>query len=223
MASLASLLGRTPFEPLQKHMEKVCSCAEEVPALFSLLFADDLEGLAAQRQLVVGLESEADLIKNELRNQLPRKLFMSVDRRDLLEILDLQDSIADISEDIADLLVGRSWDIPDELQVALLALVRRAVDAAAAARDVVRNVDKLVQGGLRSPDTAVLFSHIDAVLILEEESDELQMVATQVLFSYEDRMSPVSVILLFRLIDWIGDLADYPKKVCNRLRLLVSP
>lgn len=223
MASLASLLGRTPYGPLQRHMEKVCTCAEAVPPLFDHLFSGDLEALNAQRAVICSLENEADLIKNQLRNELPRKLFMSVDRRDLLEILDLQDSIADIAEDIADLLVGRPWEIPPDLEEALRLFVRRAVDAALAARDVVRNVDKLVQGGLGRADTEVLFSHIDSVLRLEEESDELQVEATQVLFAHENSLSPVTVMLLYRMLDWIGDLADYPKKVCNRLRLLVAP
>ena len=204
-------------------MEKACACAEAVPPLFEHLFAGDLDALKEQHALVCALESEADLIKNELRNQLPRKLFLSVDRRDLLEILDLQDSIADVAEDIADLLVGRVWDIPTALQDALVPFVRRVVDAALAARDVVRNVDKLVQGGMRRSDNEVLFSHIESVLRLEEESDELQLHATRVLFAHEDKLSPVSVMLLYGMLDWIGDLADYPKKVCNRLRLLIAP
>ncbi len=204
-------------------MEKVCSCAEEVPELFEHLFAGDVQALAQQRLRIAELENEADGIKNELRNNLPRKLFMSVDRRDLLEILDLQDSIADIAEDIADLLVSRTWQLSTELQEALRVFVRRAVDTALAARDVVRNVDKLAQGGLRRADTEVLFSHIDSVLRLEEESDVLQAEACRILFAEEERLNPVSVVLLYELLGWVGDLADYPKKVCNRLRLLVAP
>ena len=37
------------------------------------------------------LESEADEIKNDIRGHLPKSIFMPVDRRDLLEILILQD------------------------------------------------------------------------------------------------------------------------------------
>ncbi|MCB1764163.1 MAG: DUF47 family protein, partial [Gammaproteobacteria bacterium] len=33
---------------------------------------------------------------------------------------------------------------------------------------------------------------------------------------------PVSVMLWYQLIQWIGDLADYSEKVGNRLLLLVA-
>jgi len=57
-------------------------------------------------------EAEADRIKNELRLHLPKSLFMPVDRRDLLEVLHLQDTIANTAQDIAGLLVERQMSIP---------------------------------------------------------------------------------------------------------------
>ena len=42
------------------------------------------------------------------------------------------------------------------------------------------------------------------------------------LFAQEDDMNPVSVIMWYRLIQWIGDLADYAEKVGDRLRLLTA-
>ena len=35
-------------------------------------------------------------------------------------------------------------------------------------------------------------------------------------------MKPVSVMMWYRLIEWIGDLADYAEKVGDRLRLLIA-
>ena len=104
----------------------------------------------------------------------------------------------------------------------LMAFSRRAVDAVVAARDVMRNLDQLVEVGTAGPDADVVLSHIDAVLRLEDESDQLQLQLSRALFKHEGELSAVSVILWVRILDWIGDLADYPKKVCNRLRLLLA-
>ena len=42
------------------------------------------------------------------------------------------------------------------------------------------------------------------------------------LFRHEDSMSPVSVMFWYRLIQWIGDLADFAEKVGDRLLLLIA-
>jgi uncharacterized protein Yka (UPF0111/DUF47 family) len=42
------------------------------------------------------------------------------------------------------------------------------------------------------------------------------------LFEHEDEMKPVSVMMWYQLIEWIGDLADYAEKVGDRLRLLIA-
>ena len=49
-------------------------------------------------------EARADNTKNELRNHLPGGLFMPISKTALLEILSLQDDIADDCEDIGILL-----------------------------------------------------------------------------------------------------------------------
>ena len=59
--------------------------------------------MEAHRDAIVRLEHEADEIKHEIRSHLPRRFFMAVERRDMLEILDAQDSIADVAQDIAEL------------------------------------------------------------------------------------------------------------------------
>ena len=222
MRSLTALFGQSPFGPLQQHMEKVAACAEEVPALVDALIAGDIPALEAQRTKISGLESDADEIKNDLRNHLPRRLFMPVARRDLLEILDLQDTIADVAEDIADLFVERRWVVPEDMQAPLKEFTARAVGATLAAREVRRNLDELVEVGFTGPESEAVLAQINQVNQLEDESDELEVALTRSLFRHEDSMSPVAVILWMRIFEWIGDLADYPKKVCNRLRLLIA-
>jgi uncharacterized protein Yka (UPF0111/DUF47 family) len=42
------------------------------------------------------------------------------------------------------------------------------------------------------------------------------------LFLHEDEIKPVSVMMWYQLIQWVGDLADYAEKVGDRLRLLIA-
>jgi len=203
-------------------MEQVTTCAKEVPALFEALIVGDREALLEQQKKIAELESGADKIKNDLRQHLPRKLFMPVDRRDLLEILDLQDTIADVAEDLGDILIARNWVVPSEMKGPLTGFVAKAVETAVAANTVMNQLDELVEVGFAGPDVDKALVKIREVLDLEEESDELELTVTKYLFDHEEELGAVSVILWLRIFELIGDLADYPKKVCNRLRLLIA-
>ena len=101
---IASLLGSSPFKPMQAHMRVVIECAEEVPGLFDALIAGDQAGLGATKDRIFAKEAEADELKNDIRAHLPKSIFMPVDRRDFLEVLNMQDSIADTAQDIAGLM-----------------------------------------------------------------------------------------------------------------------
>ena len=48
------------------------------------------------------------------------------------------------------------------------------------------------------------------------------MAFSQSLFDHEKDSDPVSVIMWFRLVHWIADLANYAEKAGNRLRLLIA-
>jgi predicted phosphate transport protein (TIGR00153 family) len=116
----ANLFGKSPFKALQDHMRVVLECAREIPPLFESLAAGD-QGVVAAKERIFEKEAEADRIKNDLRGALPKSLFMPVDRRDLLEVLQMQDSIADTAQDIAGLLIERRMEIPDFMQQPMLA------------------------------------------------------------------------------------------------------
>ena len=144
---LTSLFGRSPFKPMQQHMRTVNQCAVETANLFEALCNGEQDQVKEVQQRIFKLESEADTIKNQLRAHLPKSLFMPVDRRDLLEVLDLQDEIADVAQDIAGLLVEREMHVMEEMQEPLMNLVRRCIDACELATRIIERFDELVETG----------------------------------------------------------------------------
>lgn len=219
---LAKLLKRSPFKALQQHMRVVLECVRCIPGLFDALIAGDEAALKSAKEAIFKSENEADGVKNELRANLPKGLFMPVDRRDILEILQQQDSIADTAQDIAGLLMERPMDLPEPLQDPVRALVRRCVDTCEHAALVIEELDELLETGFRGREAERVENMLDELGKLESETDRLGLELTRALFRQEDQMSPVSVILWYRLIEWIGDLADHAEKVGNRLRLLIA-
>ncbi len=219
---IANLFGRSPFVGLQRHMAVITPCAKEVIPLIEALCSGDGEAMKAHADEIFRLEEEADKIKHDIRQHLPRSLFMPVDRRDLLEVLHAQDSVADCAQDIAGILLERDMTPPEPLVEPLKALVAACVEVVEATHEAVNMLDELVEVGFRGRTADKVDEMLTAVNKAEDVTDDLGMELTRLLFRHEDEMKPVTVMLWYRQIEWIGDLADHAEKVANRLRLIIA-
>jgi len=219
---IMQLFAHSPFTPMQEHLRVVLSCANEVPGLMKVFFVKDKAGLEAIRKRIFELENEADRIKNELRSHFPKSIFMAVDRRDLLDILDMQDSIADVAQDIAGMLVVRELECPEAIQAPLMALIERSVEACNRLGEIMEEFDTLVEHGFRGPESEKVLLMIDDLNKIETDTDEKGMQFTKQLFAHEQEFNPVSVILWLRIGRLIGDLANFAERTGNRHRLLIA-
>ena len=111
MINISSIFAISPFKPLHNHMDKVVESVTPLEDFFRFLFVEEFLELEKIKDQIIEAEDAADSIKNEVRNHLPQNIFMPINRRDLLEILDMQDSIADVSQDIA-VLLNQSHTLP---------------------------------------------------------------------------------------------------------------
>ena len=218
----ANLFGKSPFSALQGHMSVVLECVQQMPPLFEALAKGDHDALVSVKDVIFEKEAAADTIKNELRNRLPKSLFMPVDRRDLLEVLQMQDSIADTAQDIAGLLVERPMELPEFMQEPMLELTKRCVDVCEMSAEIIGELDELLAMGFRGREASRVEEMVTALNKIEDETDELGIELSRRLFQHEDEIKPVSVMMWYQLIQWVGDLADYAEKVGDRLRLLIA-
>ena len=203
-------------------MRVVISCVDEIPELFEAVTNEDINKVEEIKDRIFQKEEEADKIKNELRRHLPRTTFLPVSRRDLLDVLDMQDSIADVAQDIAGLLFERSMQVPEPLMRSLMPFVNKCIEVCHHSGKIIEELDELLEMGFRGKEATTVDHMIEELNRLEDDSDNLGMELARTLFKHEDDLKPVSVVFWYRLIDWIGDLADYAEKVGNRLRLLIA-
>ncbi len=221
MSLIANLFGHSPIRPMQEHMRAAVECARQILPLFEEMVAGDAAAIATRRQEIDRLEHEADRIKNEIRSHLPKRMFLAVERRDMLEILDYQDSIADVAQDIAALADMRGMVVPKELASAFLELVRRVVTACEQAERVINELDELVETGFRGREVARVDEMIEELSRMESDTDALEERVQRLLFGIEDELG-ISAIFWYKLIDYVGGMADYAERVGNRLRLLTA-
>src|SRR5690606_35507625 len=97
------------------------------------LMAEDWVEAERIQQQISHLEREADQMKKNIRVSLPNSLILSVPRSDLLELLSVQDKVANRAKDIAGLMLGRKMKIHPDVRPAFRSFVVRFVDASAQA------------------------------------------------------------------------------------------
>ncbi len=219
---IANLFGRSPFRAMQEHMTVVEECVSQAVPLFEALRNGDDDKVRAAKERIFELESKADDVKNGIRSRLPRSLFMPVDRRDILDLLNAQDSIADTTQDVAGLLVVRRMEIPAAFGELLMEYVRRNLDATRQCARVIGELDELLEMGFRGREVERVLEMIAELGQIESDTDDQGMELTKRLFEHEDSMKTLSVVFWYEQIQLIGDIADYAEDVGDRLRLLIA-
>jgi len=220
--TISSLFGSSPVKPLQQHMASVQSCIEELSPFMDAVLKEDWLLAKKQQTKISMLEREADKLKRDLRLHLPNSLFMPVSRRDLLEVLTMQDKVANKAKDIAGLIIGRKMVFPDALGPDVLEFVIRCIDASRQAQKAINELDELVETGFSGKEVTVVQAMIKKLDNIESHTDKLQVGIRSKLFEQEDKLPPVNVMFLYRVIDWIGDLADLSQRVGSRLELILA-
>ena len=219
---LANIFGTSPVQPLEKHVDIAYRCTRELNGFFAAVVAGNWKKAGKARDRISDLEHEADDLKKNIRIHLPKSLFMPVPREDLLELLLVQDKMANRTKDVSGLVFGRKMKIPDEIADKFLEFVSRNVDAAKQARKSVRELDELFTSGFRGAEVALVESLIEELDQIETDTDDRQAELRAALFEVERGLEPIDVMFLYRVIELTGEIADMAERVGRRLELLLS-
>ena len=206
--TIMGLFAKSPIKPLQRHVVCVNECCSHLVKFFEVSSKGDWEKAAEIRAQISHLEKEADVLKREIRLKLPRGLFMPVDRTDMLELLTQQDKLANLAKDIAGRVYGRQLVIPEALQPNFLAYVQRCLDAADQAQKVIYELDELLETGFKGREVTLVA--------------EMQIELRQQLMAIEADMNPIDVMFLYKILEWVGGIADQAQRVGARLEVMLS-
>ena len=221
-STISSMFGTSPIRPLQTHMQSVQVCVKQLIPFFKAVLAGDWETVGKERNEIARLEREADDLKRDLRLQLPKGLFMPVSRRDLLEVLTMQDKIANKAKDIAGIITGRKMVFPEGLETIILEYVQRSIDASAQAQKAINELDELVATGFRGNELTVVEAMIRDLDNIESDTDRIQIDLRSEIYKLEADLPPVNVMFMYTVIDGIGELADRAQRVGSRLQLMLA-
>jgi predicted phosphate transport protein (TIGR00153 family) len=219
---LANIFGSSPVRPLEKHIGIAFRCAKQLHPFFAAVIKGNWEKAAAVRGEIERLEHEADDLKKQIRLSLPKSLFMPVPREDLLELLLVQDKIANRTRDVSGIVMGRKMQIPAAIAEQFLEFVDRNVDAAKQARKSVRELDELFTAGFRGAEVNLVEALIEELDQIETDTDGKQAALRGAVFAIEDTLNPVDAVFMYQVIELTGEIADMAERVGRRLELLLS-
>lgn len=220
--AFVNIFGSSPVLPLEKHVDIAYKAARELGAFFKAAVSSDWEAAEQSRSEITRLEHAADDLKKEIRLHLPKSLFMPVPREDLLELLLVQDKIANRAKDVSGIVVGRRLEIPPQISEEFLEFVQRNIDAAKQARKSVRELDELFTSGFRGAEAELVESLLEELDQIETDTDERQAALRASLYKVEDTLNPIDAMFLYQVIDMTGKIADMAERVGRRLELLLS-
>ncbi len=221
-SGILSMFARSPIRPLQRHMEKAHACAELLLPYADATLAADWGRAAEIQGQIRSTEHEADALKLDFRLHLPKSLFLPVSRHDLLELLCKQELIANTAKDIAGIMLGRKMEIPGSLSAEFREYLSRSIDASAQATKAISELDELLESGFRGKEVTLVENMILELNKIENDTDKMQIKVRERLFNIEKDLNPIDVMFLYKVIEWVGLLADCAQQVGSRLRMLTA-
>lgn len=222
MMTILNLFGKSPFAPLESHMEEVSNCVYMLNDLFDALKHKEYNRMEETAKRISKQEHQADLTKNDIRNHLPKSLFLPVDRSQLLRILSLQDSIADRAEDVAVLVTLKPIEIPPSLEEPFFTFLNKNIETFNGARKIIRELHELLESSFGGVEAEKVRKMVHEVAKLEHETDLSQKELLKVSLDAENEMSYATFYLWQRICEELGSISDLSENLAYSVRMTLE-
>ncbi len=220
--ALGKLFGWSPFRLLQQHMEQVATCIAKMCEALEAFERESWADVEAAAEEISRLEHVADEIKDEIRGNLTRRLFLPIDRGRVLEILALQDSLADRAEDIAVLLTIKRLKILPSIADRFREFRDVNIKAVNLVAKIMDQLDELVATGFGGAAADKIRAQVHDVAYAEHEVDLIQRKLLKDLFAQEAELSPGDLYLWMQLIRQLASLSNGSENLANRTMAILE-
>ncbi|KAB1442790.1 DUF47 domain-containing protein [Pseudodesulfovibrio senegalensis] len=210
---------RSPMDGLVEHYDKISECVatidESLECYVSGGVCREFEELT---KTIDTIENHADKIKRNIRNHLPRGLFMAVDKSTFLNYTKFQDNILDAAQDALHWLGMRPVAIPNEFQKELINLL-----------DSVRHATELLGPALKSTIGLVHGESLDrsgtkdCYRKVRHERETIRKAANKLQGRiYNSDMDFKDIYQVIHFIDCLGDMGHNCENCVDCLRNMIA-
>ncbi|MEA3386325.1 MAG: TIGR00153 family protein [Thermodesulfobacteriota bacterium] len=216
---ISSMFHKSPFEDLQKHADKIKECTQLFMEAAVCHIGEEYERFEVLTDQVARLESQADDIKRNIRNHLPRGILMPVDKFEFFEYLREQDKVMDEVEEALFWLSFRPKAIPDEVAADLHDLVEAVIPPIEKLPILV----SLATEYFKSKSTEQRNKIKSLVRDIRQHEREADHLERELKFKIFNTIKDALVVFhLVRLVEHIGDIADHAQNASDRMRAMIA-
>ncbi len=223
MASpLGKLFGKSPIMPIQQHMQLA---QESVQLLCELLAASadqDWPRVAEIETLIDSTALEARKMRREIRQQLPRGLLLAMPRPDLLELLDIQERIADRVREVARPVALRGMTFPAAMQSILDRLCSLLAATAGEALGAIRELDELIEQGFGKNEHRMMDKMLASLDRQVQRCDAQQQRLFRQICKSEESLPVLDAVFYYQIAAALGQLSEACGEVGEQLDLLLA-
>jgi uncharacterized protein len=215
-----SMFITSPFDALLEHAEKVKECSWAFQQAIECFSSSSCESFEEHRLEVLRFEQEADTIKQNIRDYLPKGAVFPVEQFHLLRYLREQDSVLDSVLDAVNWLSLRpNMGVPAYVEKDFFLLVDAVIEPIEELAVMVAEARTYFKR-FSDKQRKKVSENIRKLIQMEHEVDKRKY--TMVKQTFKNEKDPVLLFHLVRLADVIGDIADHAENAGEIMRAMVT-
>ena len=221
MSLIKELFGRSPFGLLVEHAKRVHECVKLIRPLLDALVREDYEEVHRLQDQVSRLEYEADQIKHQIRDNLPRRYFLPVEREDLDDFLHKQDRVADRAEEFAVILLIRNTKVHPDLVEEFTAFVDQVVQVSHTLMEASEELLNLAETSFGGAEAEAVLARIEGLAEEEWKADRMMRKLSQHIYKLEDQLDPITISFYEKMLRALSSLANAAENTGEVLRTMI--
>lgn len=222
MSTIGKLFGRSPFGQIQTHMDQVSKCITKMVEAIEAMTEGRYDAVEELAYEVSRQEHQADQVKTDIRNNLLRRFFMPIDKSEVLEILGLQDSLADTAEDVCKIMTLKKLPFKDEFKSDFDEFVKLNVEAFQTVASMIGQLDELIESGFGGSEAEKVRAMAHEVAFAEHKVDLIQLSLLKKIYAFDTEMSAGEFHLWMRLTRVLSKISNVSENLANRILKTLS-
>lgn len=222
LGTILNLFGRSPFAPLQSHMEKVSVCVHLLANIFDAIEKNDYAAVDAIATEIAEFEHQADLTRNDILRHLPKSLYLPINRSHIVEILQTQDEIADAAKDVAILVTLKPLEMHPHIKEEFKELLQKNISTFDSVLLIIKEMHELLESSFGGIEAEKVRSMVEEVSFKEHEVDLIQRKILKKLFQSDDQMSYTTFYLWQKICEAVTSISNLSEVLAFRVRLTLE-
>jgi predicted phosphate transport protein (TIGR00153 family) len=185
------------------------------------LVHENYEEIRRLQDQVSRLEYEADTIKHDVREHLPRRYFLPVDRVELERFIGCQDKIADRAEDFGVILTLRHTKLHPDVMDKFFEFVDQVFTVTKtllSAAEEIKNLAEISFSGAAADSVMVL---LDGLNEEEWKADRIARSLSKDIYALEGQLDPITLLFYEKMLLALSGIANEAENAGDMLRTMI--